>query len=102
MASAGVYPNTAISIVGEDFCVDIYAIPLAGYEMVLGCQWLRTLGPVLWDFKLKTKTFWGDSHRDCWLGVDATLSALATVDLLERLLQEFSDLLLSPDFDQDW
>ena len=57
VASAGVYPNTAISIVGEDFCVDIYAIPLAGYEMVLGCQWLRTLGPVLWDFKLKTMTF---------------------------------------------
>ena len=47
VASAGVCPNTAISIVGEDFCVDIYVIPLAGYELVLGCQWLRTLGPVL-------------------------------------------------------
>jgi len=52
--SAGVCSNTAISIAGEVFYVDIYIIPLAGYELVLGCQWLRTLGPVLWDFKLKT------------------------------------------------
>ena len=100
MASAGVCPNTAFSIAGEDFCVDIYVIPLAGYELVLGCQWLRTLGPVLWDFKLKTMTFWRDSHRVRWLGVGATpsskLSALATVDLLERLLQEFSDLFAEP------
>ena len=47
VASTGVCPNTAFSIAGEDFCVDIYVIPLAGYELVLGCQWLRTLGPVL-------------------------------------------------------
>jgi len=100
VASVGVCPNTTLSIAGEDFCVDIYIIPLAGYELVLGCQWLCTLGPVLWDFKLKTMTFWQDAHRVRWHGVGSTplpmLSALATVDILERLLQEFSDLFAEP------
>jgi len=55
--SGGVCPNTPITIGDETFNVDIFVIPLAGYELVLGWQWLRTLGPVLWDFKLKTMTF---------------------------------------------
>lgn len=29
---------------------DFYKLPLEGYEVVLGAQWLRTLGPILWDF----------------------------------------------------
>jgi len=82
---------------GEEFYVDIFIIPLAGYELVLGRHWLRTLGP---DIKLQTITFWRDDHRVRWHGVGATappmLSALATVDLLERLLQEFSDLFAEP------
>jgi len=45
VAFARVCPNTTLSIAGEDFCVDIYIIPLVGYELVLRCQWLRTLGP---------------------------------------------------------
>ena len=96
--SAGVCSNITISIAGESFYVDIYVIPFAGYELVLGFQWLRTLGPVLWDFKLKTMTFWRDDHRVRWHGVapSPTLSALATVDLLECLLQEFSDLFAAP------
>jgi hypothetical protein len=33
----------------EEFTIDIFMIPVAGYELVLGCQWLRTLGPITWD-----------------------------------------------------
>jgi len=31
--------------------------------MVLGVEWLRTLGPILWDFQLMTMAFDQDSHH---------------------------------------
>jgi hypothetical protein len=33
-----------LTINGELFCIDFLVIALEGYEMVLGCNWLRTLG----------------------------------------------------------
>jgi len=77
--SAGVCPNTLISIAGEDFYIDIFIIPLAGYELVLGCQWLRTLGPELWDFKLKTMMSWRDDHCVRWQGRRHHLAAHVVV-----------------------
>jgi hypothetical protein len=44
----------AISIVGEQFHIDFYGIALESYEMVLGIQWLESLGPILWDFDRRT------------------------------------------------
>ncbi|XP_074314174.1 uncharacterized protein LOC141649382 [Silene latifolia] len=36
---------------GETFQTDIMLVPLGTCDMVLGVQWLSSLGPVLWDFK---------------------------------------------------
>jgi hypothetical protein len=41
--------RSPITIHSEQFIVDMHTINLHGYELVLGCDWLRTLGPVLWD-----------------------------------------------------
>ena len=44
--------------IGEDsFTVDCFSIPLNGYDMVLVVAWLRTLGPILWDFDDLTMMF---------------------------------------------
>ena len=41
--------------------MDCYAIPLDYYDLVLGVQFLRTLGPILCDFDDLCLAFW---HRD--------------------------------------
>jgi hypothetical protein len=48
--SSDVCKNITVTIDQEEFAIDLYVIPLGGYGLVLGCEWLRTLGPVLWDF----------------------------------------------------
>lgn len=47
----------------EPFSITLYVVPLEGYDLVLGVQWLRTLGPVLWDFKHLSMSFWRDDHH---------------------------------------
>jgi hypothetical protein len=50
VSCVGVIRQAAITIQGDIFLVDLFVMPLAGYDMVLGTQWLATLGPILWDF----------------------------------------------------
>lgn len=35
---------------GEPFLVDFFILPMDVCEVVIGTQWLRTLGPIWWDF----------------------------------------------------
>jgi hypothetical protein len=63
VASASVCPNIKFFIDSEEFVLDLFIIPLADYEMVLGVQWLLTLGPILWDFTRARMSYWRDDHR---------------------------------------
>ena len=42
--------NVHISMGDYNLCSDMFSLPLGGCDVVLGAQWLRTLGPILWDF----------------------------------------------------
>jgi predicted aspartyl protease len=53
----GVLRQAPITIDREAFRVDLFVLPLAGYDLVLGTQWLVTLGPITWDFKACTMSF---------------------------------------------
>jgi hypothetical protein len=52
--SPGCCKNLRISVDGEGFYIDYYDLALGSYEMVLGVQWLESLGPMLWDFGKRT------------------------------------------------
>ncbi|WVZ75067.1 hypothetical protein U9M48_023159 [Paspalum notatum var. saurae] len=43
----GVFSRAAFSIDGKGFTGDLFVLLLAGYDVVLGTQWLATLGPIL-------------------------------------------------------
>lgn len=49
---------------GTDFCADMFLIPLGSCDVVLGIQWLSTLGTIKWNFKNLTMEFKfeGKSH----------------------------------------
>jgi hypothetical protein len=54
IACLGVLPQAPISIEGFLFYVDLYIMPLAGFDLVLGTQWIATLGPIVWDIANRT------------------------------------------------
>jgi hypothetical protein len=64
--------------------------------MVLGVQWLQSLGPILWDFASRTMAFVRDGHRVVWSATSApptppTLLA-ASAEVMDDLLQQFTHL----------
>ena len=50
LPSKGKCHNVRISIGDYNLHSNMFVIPLGGCSMISGTQWLRTLGPILWDF----------------------------------------------------
>ena len=56
-----------------NFHIEFFVLPLEGYGIVLGAQWLRILGPIWWDFggiedevqlgRKACDTTWGPCYR---------------------------------------
>lgn len=97
----GVFRQAPLTIAGEEFCVDLYIMPLAGYDLVLGTQWMVTLGPIVWDFTKRTMAFTRHGRPVCWDDVTARRTPLlaATVSpqaLLDELLSGFGGLFAEP------
>jgi hypothetical protein len=57
VASPGRSREVEVKLQGVIFRTDLFILPLAGCDAVLGIQWLRTLGPILWDFSALTMQF---------------------------------------------
>jgi hypothetical protein len=51
-----------VELQGMIFTVDFYILPLEGYEVVLGTQWLRILRPIHWDFETLEMQFVWDKE----------------------------------------
>jgi hypothetical protein len=54
---AGVIRDVPLLIDGDSFPADLYVMPLAGYDIVLGTQWLGKLGPIVWDLGRRRMSF---------------------------------------------
>jgi hypothetical protein len=103
IASLGKTTAQTVFIGGEPFHIDLYALPLGEYDMVLGIQSLATLGPVLWDFAKHTMAFARHGKRVFWRGINTTqgpatgtLTGRSEAALLEALMEEFTSLFTEP------
>jgi hypothetical protein len=97
----GVIRQAPISINGMKFLVDIYVMPLAGYDMVLGTQWTATLGRIAWDSAVGTMVFQQQGREVCWRGVaqqhgPALHAATDGDSLLDGLLGSFTEVFGEP------
>jgi hypothetical protein len=54
----GVARNVPIRINLEDFSITCFGINLGCFNFILSVDYLRTLGPILWDFESHTLSFW--------------------------------------------
>ncbi|KAK1695119.1 hypothetical protein QYE76_011816 [Lolium multiflorum] len=93
--------HAAITIGKESFIVDLHAIPLGGFDVVLGTRFLKTLGPILWDFSAQWMSFWHMDHQVEWTGLGspgrpAHVHVCDGKDLLDSLLAAFSDIFADP------
>ena len=84
----------------EAFNIDLYALLLGEYDMVLGVQWLGTLDPILWDFAKHTMAF-KRGKRVLWRGTDTPGFSAAALsgpgdNLMDALLEEFAGLFVEP------
>ncbi|XP_073153488.1 uncharacterized protein [Henckelia pumila] len=53
---------------GHEFAIDMYVLPIWGLDVVLGMQWLRTLGPCLHNHETLTMEFTWKGQRVCLVG----------------------------------
>jgi hypothetical protein len=94
---AGVIRDVPLLIDGDSFPADLYVMPLAGYDVVLGTRWLGELGPIVWDLGRWRMSFQRLGRPVSWTGVDRpsvlTLGTSTEVGpLLEALLLSFGGL----------
>ncbi|XP_058777144.1 uncharacterized protein LOC131651501 [Vicia villosa] len=54
---SGICPEVPITLQQHLFFIPFYLLPIEGADVVLGMQWLRTLGPLLADFSIPKISF---------------------------------------------
>ncbi|KAF7139795.1 hypothetical protein RHSIM_Rhsim06G0000800 [Rhododendron simsii] len=72
---------------GAEFTADMRLLPLGGCDMVLGVQWLSTLGPVLWDFKNLKMEFTVLGAKHTLKGGEVPAIQLVDVKTMEQYLR---------------
>lgn len=50
LSCSGYCKKVRLSLHGFTIFTDFYLLALEGRDVVLGAYWLRTLGPIIWDF----------------------------------------------------
>jgi hypothetical protein len=93
--------NAPLSVEGTLFPADLFVMPLAGYDVVLGTRWLGALGPIVWDLNSQRMSFHVEVHPVCWTGVSASgpvvISATMMPEpLLDTLLDSFRSVFAEP------
>ncbi|KAA8522988.1 hypothetical protein F0562_009411 [Nyssa sinensis] len=73
---------------GTTFTADMRLLPLGGCDMVLGVQWLSTLGPMLWDFQNLKMEFTAFGKKHVLRGGATVEIQQVEVKAMEKLMQK--------------
>jgi hypothetical protein len=70
--SEGRCNSLSIKVQGTTITSDFYVLTLGGCDIVLGVTWLRTLGPIIWDFLLMTMQYGSHGKSIVLTGLNPT------------------------------
>jgi hypothetical protein len=66
----------------------MFAIDIGGCDIVLGAEWLRTLGPILMDFKELTMEFDQEGQQYKFQGITVGSPQIISSHRMEKLLKK--------------
>ncbi|RVW14863.1 Transposon Tf2-11 polyprotein [Vitis vinifera] len=73
LSCKGKYEKLTVNLQGNEFHLDFFSVPLNGLDMVLGIQWLETLGSVVCDWKKRTMDFIWEQQPKKLQGIEIPL-----------------------------
>lgn len=80
---------------GVQFHTDIMILPLGGCDMVLGIQWLVTLGDIMWNFSDLRMVIPNGNKKVVLRGIQPHSVKFMTSKQTQKLLQNLSDIALT-------
>lgn len=80
---------------GHEFVADAIVLPVKGYDMVLGVQWLSTLGDIIWNFNTLKMEFIYNNQRVVLRGASTNSLKLIGKSKMAKILHEPSKVKLA-------
>jgi len=71
LSSKGKCSAVPVWLGGTLFTLEFFLIDLRGYDSLLGAQWLKMLGPILWDFSSLCMSFRWQGKKVTLVGLEA-------------------------------
>ncbi|KAJ8766111.1 hypothetical protein K2173_020627 [Erythroxylum novogranatense] len=96
LTSPGICKGIPILLESISFMVDLFVLPLTDFDVVLGVNWLRTLGPILWDFTIMKLQGMTSSCSTSQSALNSLLGSSDSNIQLQKLLAEFAPLFDAP------
>jgi len=88
MECGGHYENVCLQIGDNHLKSHMFAIDMGGCDIVLGADWLRTLGPIFMDFKELTMQFDQEGHQYKFQGITFGSPKVISSHLMEKMLKK--------------
>jgi hypothetical protein len=88
MKCGGRCENVCLQIGDYNLKYHMFAIDMGGCDIVLGAEWLRTLGPILMDFQNLTMQFDQGGHKHKFQGIIAGSPEIISSHRMEKLLKK--------------
>jgi hypothetical protein len=88
MKCGGIWENVCLQIGKYHMKYHMFSIDMGGCGIVLGAEWIRTLGPILMDFKELTMQFNQESQQFKFQGITTGSLEIIISHRMEKLLKK--------------
>ncbi|KAJ0028475.1 hypothetical protein Pint_35255 [Pistacia integerrima] len=88
MKSEGLCERLPILVQKVQFHVDFYLLPVEGCDAIFGTQWVKNLGPIIWEFNELWMRFWWEGKTIELRGTRGPINKIIGDRDLEELLRK--------------